>query len=145
MTTITKQGPRVRGFSAARQDEIGYCVLAELTATPSDHWLRLFAGRCETVFNRHTSPDIRWVEDKIWFRVPSPELVGEYARLIVEATNGASTDYDEEQRIEAERAADLARKSHDLDDLLTQVNASLPEWSTASSVSNQPKEASPGA
>jgi hypothetical protein len=128
MTTITKQGPRISGFSAARQDEIGYCVLADLTAAPTDHWLRLFASRCESEFARHTSPDIRWVENKIWFRVPSPELVGEYARLIVAAATGASDDYDEEQRLEAERAADLARKSHDLDDLLTQINASLPEW-----------------
>jgi hypothetical protein len=138
MTTITHQGPHIRGFSAAKQDDIGYCVLADLTSRPTDHWLRLFATRCETVFNRHTSPDIRWVEDKIWFRVPSPDLVGEYARLIVEATNGASVDYDEEQRLEAERAADLARKSHDLDALLTQVNAALPEWSMTSSKAPPP-------
>jgi hypothetical protein len=128
MTTITHSGPRVSGFSAARQDDIGYCVLAELSASPTDSWLRLFASRCEAMFSRHTSPDIRWVENKIWFRVPSPDLVGEYARLIVEAATGASGDYDEEQRREAERADDLARKSHDLDDLLNQVNAALPEW-----------------
>jgi hypothetical protein len=141
MTTITHLGPRVSGFSAARQDDVGYCVLAELSSAPTDPWLRLFATRCEAVFSRHTSPDIRWVENKVWFRVPSPDLVGEYARLIVEAATGASTDYDEEQRREAERADELARKSHDLDDLLTQVNAALPEWAEVGKAASQGKAA----
>ncbi|WP_213948303.1 hypothetical protein [Luteibacter sp. dw_328] len=139
MTTITQPGPRVSGFSAARQDDIGYCVLADLSNPPTDPWLRLFAARCEAVFSRHTSPDIRWVENKIWFRVPSPDLVGEYARLIVEAATGASADYDEEQRREAERADELARKSHDLDDLLNQVNAALPEWAEVGDLASQGK------
>jgi len=141
MTTITHSGPRVSGFSAARQDDVGYCVLAELSNAPTDPWLRLFAARCEAVFSRHTSPDIRWVENKIWFRVPSPDLVSEYARLIVEAATGASTDYDQEQRREAERADELARKSHDLDDLLNQVNASLPEWAELGQPASQQKAA----
>jgi len=141
MTTITHLGPRVSGFSAAKQDDIGYCVLAELSAAPTEPWLRLFASRCEAVFSRHTSPDIRWVENKIWFRVPSPEPVGEYARLIVEAATGASGDYDEEQRREAVRADELARKSHDLDDLLNQVNAALPEWSELGKPASQQKAA----
>lgn len=141
MTTITHPGPRISGFSAARQDDVGYCVLAELSSLPTDSWLRLFAGRCEAVFARHTSPDIRWVDNKIWFRVPSPDLVGEYARLIVEATTGASADYDEEQRLEAERADELARKSHDLDDLLNQVNASLPDWAETGKPARQEKAA----
>jgi hypothetical protein len=139
MTTITQPGPRISGFSAARQDDIGYCVLADLSSPPADPWLRLFAARCEAVFSRHTSPDIRWVESRIWFRVPSPDLVGEYARLIVEAATGASTDYDEEQRREAERADELARKSHDLDDLLNQVNAALPEWAEVGGRASQGK------
>jgi hypothetical protein len=141
MTTITHPGPRVSGFSAARQDDIGYCVLADLSSPPTDPWLRLFAARCEAVFARHTSPDIRWVENKIWFRVPAPDLVGEYARLIVEAATGASTDYDDEQRREAERAEELARKSHDLDDLLNQVNASLPEWAEVGKTASPEKAA----
>lgn len=141
MTTITHPGPRVSGFSAARQDDIGYCVLADLSSPPTDPWLRLFAARCEAVFSRHTSPDIRWVENKIWFRVPSPDLVGEYARLIVEAATGASADFDEEQRRETERADELARKSHDLDDLLNQVNASLPEWAEVAGPASQGKAA----
>lgn len=128
MTTIIHYGPRITGFSAARQDDIGYCVLAELDVQPSERWLGLFANRCEEAFARHTSPDIRWVEDRIWFRVPSQDLVTDYARLLVDAVTAASDDYREAQQREAERAQALAQKSHDLDDLLNQVNANLNHW-----------------
>ncbi|UPG93117.1 hypothetical protein [Luteibacter aegosomatissinici] len=128
MTTITRHIPRVSGFSAAHQDDIGLCVLAELDTAPGERWLSLFATRCEEAFSRHTSPDIRWVEGRIWFRVPSEELVPEFARLIVDAVNTAGRDEADEQAREVERARLLAQKAHDLDALLNGVNAALPEW-----------------
>ncbi|UPG88621.1 hypothetical protein L2Y96_14475 [Luteibacter aegosomaticola] len=128
MTTITRHIPRIAGFHAAHQDDIGFCVLAELDTAPGERWLSLFAVRCDDTFSRHTSPDIRWVEGSIWFRVPSADLVSEYARLIVSAVNAAGQDEAEEQAREAERARVLAQKTHDLDDLLNTVNAALPDW-----------------
>lgn len=128
MITVTRHLPRITGFSAAHQDDVGYCVLAELDVTPDDRWLGLFATRCGEAFNRHTSPDIRWVEGRIWFRVPSEDLVSEYARLLVDAVAAAGADEAEAQRLESERAMQMARKSHDLDDLLNGVNAALPGW-----------------
>jgi hypothetical protein len=128
MTTITRHIPRVTGFTAAHQDDIGFCVLAELDTTPDERWLGLFAVRCEEAFARHTSPDIRWADGRIWFRVPSDDLVAEYARLTVQAVNAAGQDEAEEQQRELERAQTLARKAHDLDALLNGVNASLPGW-----------------
>jgi hypothetical protein len=128
MTTITRHIPRIAGFHAAHQDDIGFCVLAELDMAPGERWLSLFATRCDESFSRHTSPDIRWVEGRIWFRVPSEDLVPDYARLIVEAVTAAGNDEAEEQAREAERARVLAQKTHDLDELLNSVNAALPGW-----------------
>jgi hypothetical protein len=128
MTTITRHIPRIAGFHAAHQDDIGFCILAELDTAPGERWLAHFAGRCDEAFSRHTSPDIRWVEGRIWFRVPSEDLVAEYARLIVEAVNAAGHDEAEEQEREVERARILAQKTHDLDALLNNVNAALPGW-----------------
>ncbi|HEY4091565.1 MAG TPA: hypothetical protein VGN46_08620 [Luteibacter sp.] len=128
MTTITRHIPRIAGFNAAHQDDIGFCVLAELDTAPGERWLAHFAVRCDEAFSRHTSPDIRWVEGQIWFRVPSTDLVAEYARLIVDAVNTAGRDEAEEQEREVERARILAQKTHDLDELLDTVNAALPVW-----------------
>ncbi|QWT22317.1 hypothetical protein KPL74_09975 [Bacillus sp. NP157] len=133
MTTIPRNIPRITGFTAAHQDDIGYCVLADLDALPAERWLALFAARCQEAFARHTSPDIRWAEGQVWFRVPSESLVEEYARLMVQAVNAAGADEAEQQQLEVERAQSLARKAHDLDDLLNGINASLPEWSRIAS------------
>ena len=128
MTTITRHIPRITGFAAAHQDDIGFCVQAELDTQPQERWLAHFAARCEEAFVRHTSPDIRWVEGTIWFRVPSEDLVPEYARLVVESVQAAGRDEAEEQRREVERAQALALKAHDLNALLNGVNAALPGW-----------------
>lgn len=131
MTTITRHIPRIAGFHAAHQDDIGFCVLAALDAAPGERWLSLFATRCEEAFSRHTSPDIRWVDGSVWFRVPSEDLVTEYARLLVDAVNATGQDEAEAQAKEVERAQALARKTHDLDALLDGVNAALPQWMEA--------------